>query len=137
MFLTKSYFLQVQATISRDLLTAYVQNFWSDVFQQINSCNSVHLLLMCKVQFTDSDFNDNEFRSIADLRKVNFKDKELFIQYLLDRIGILSDSYTVSPIKKIVFSYVVKDGLADDTRMLLHPEVYEVKKYAIIIISYL
>ena len=74
-------------------------------------------MLMCKVEFTDEDMG---YRTLAHLRRVNFEDKELFISYLTERLGILNDAYTTLPICKIVFSYIINDGLAsDEDRMLL------------------
>jgi DNA polymerase type B, organellar and viral len=71
---------------------------------------------MCKVEFKDSSLG---YRSLAHLRKVNFSDKDLFIDYLLERLGILNESYTVHPISKITFTYIIKSGLATGDRSLM------------------
>jgi DNA polymerase type B, organellar and viral len=73
-------------------------------------------MLMCKVEFNDSELG---YRTLGDLRSVNFNDKELFIEYLTQRLGILTESYITQPISKITFSYIVKNGLATDNRRLL------------------
>lgn len=36
------------------------------------------------------------------MRKVNYGDCALFAEYLAERLGILSDSYTVDPVNKII-----------------------------------
>ena len=64
------------------------------------------------------------------MRKVNFGDKEIFIQYLLDRLGILTDSYNVQTCSSITFTYIVKEGVADDTRQLLHQSEYQVTSHS-------
>jgi hypothetical protein len=55
-----------------------------------------------------------EYKTLGHLRKVNFGDKELFIEYLSQRLSILNESYTVVPISNINFSYIIKEGLATD-----------------------
>jgi DNA polymerase type B, organellar and viral len=68
-------------------------------------------MLLCKVQFADEAMG---YKTLGHLRKVNFSDKELFIDYLTQRLTILNDSYMVHPISNIIFSYIVKDGLCED-----------------------
>jgi hypothetical protein len=79
-------------------------------------------MLMCKVQFSntledvigDEKTFDIGYRSLGHLRRVNFEDKDLFIEYLSDRVGVLNDSYHSQPILEIEFSYIIKEGLPSD-----------------------
>ena len=71
---------------------------------------------MCKVEFSEQELG---YRTLGHLRLVNFDDKELFIEYLIARLGVLTDAYTTHPISKITFSYIVKNGLASGNRRLL------------------
>ena len=70
-------------------------------------------MLMCVpkgvVGYGDSNVG-SEFKSIAGLRKVNFDDRDIFTTYLLDRLGILTDSYDIKTCNSITFTYIVKDG---------------------------
>ena len=66
---------------------------------------------------------------IADLIRANFSDQDLFINYLTERLGILVDSYNIVNYDKIVFSYLIRDGLTDKNRLILHPEKYEVNDH--------
>lgn len=126
--ITKTYELPHSSVITKDILTGYVNTFWKDIYMPLNSSNNnLHLLLMCKVEFTDPALG---YRTLADMRKVNFSDKNLYIEFLVERLGLLSDSYSVNPVNKIVFTYIVKDGLADDSRRLLQQPKYEVKAHA-------
>ena len=103
-------------TLTNNILGSYINNFWLDIFNNIK--NDKHLMLMCKVQFTDETLG---YRTLGNLRKVNFTDKELFIEYLSERLSILNESYVTLPINKISFSYIIKSGLCtDDDRALLH-----------------
>ena len=71
---------------------------------------------MCKVEFSEQELG---YRTLGHLRLANFTDKELFIEYLTARLGVLTDAYTTHPISKITFSYIVKNGLAAGNRRLL------------------
>jgi hypothetical protein len=99
--------------LSNQILELYVTNFWNDIFSTLGN---KHLMLMCKVEFSESELG---YRTLGHLRRVNFSDKELFIEYLTERLGLLTDSYTTHPISKITFSYIIKEGLATDNRRLL------------------
>jgi len=59
------------------------------------------------------------------LRSVNFADKDLFIEYLLARLGLITESYSPSQlVSQITFSYIIKSGLASelDRRLLSNLE---------------
>lgn len=100
--------------ITNELLTSYINLFWNKTFSRlVLSRKDIHLLLLVKVQFLD---NEMGYKTLADLRKVNFDDKELFTNYLIARLGILSEAYITLPISKIEFSYVVKKGIAINTQ---------------------
>jgi hypothetical protein len=102
-------------TLTNEMLVTYINNFWIDIFTDIK--DTTHLMLMCKVQFTDENMG---YRTLGHLRKVNFSDKDLFINYLTERLGLLNESYTVHPIYQITFSYIIKEGLcSDNNRRLL------------------
>jgi hypothetical protein len=100
--------------LTNELLVTYINNFWNDIFTDIK--NTSHLMLMCKVQFTKEEMG---YRTLGHLRKVNFKDKELFIDYLTQRLSILNDSYVALPISNISFSYIIKEGLSTDSNRAL------------------
>jgi len=100
--------------LSNEILGNIINNFWNDVF--INIKDTSHLMLMCKVQFTESEMG---YKTLGLLRKVNYTDKELFLEYLSQRLSVVSDSYTTIPIINITSSYIIKEGLATDNRRLL------------------
>jgi hypothetical protein len=57
---------------------------------------------MCKVEFSDSGY-----KTLGQMRRVNFIDRELFLYFLLERLSHLDDSYVSYPISKIIFTYTV------------------------------
>jgi len=100
--------------LTKEVLESYITNFWNDIFTSIK--DSKHLMLMCKVDFNESEMG---YRTLGHLRRVNYEDKELFIEYLISRLGILNDSYITHPTSKITFTYIIKDGIASGNRSLL------------------
>ena len=114
----KSYSIINKLTLTNELLVTYINSFWMDIFKDIK--DNSHLLLMCKVQFSDEIMSH---RTLGHLVKVNFADKELFIDYLSKRLSILSDSYITVPISKISFSYVIKSGETTDLERSLLNDV--------------
>jgi len=89
--------------ITNKLLEQFITKFWEEIFISIKDTH--HLLILCKVQFSDSE---QGYRTLGHLRKCNFSDKELFIDYLIQRLGILSDSYITHSISNFTFSYLIQ-----------------------------
>jgi hypothetical protein len=105
--------------LTNGLLSTYIDLFWKEVFEQLTKGPSVHhLMLMCKISFNVTSM-DMGYRTLGHLRRVNYSDKELFTEYLQDRLGYLNDSYTSNSLNEITFSYIERDGLAIDNRRLL------------------
>ena len=71
---------------------------------------------MLKVQYSDETMG---YRTLGHLRKVNYSDKETFINYIVSRLGVLNESYQVLPINLLSFTYIIKEGLATENRALL------------------
>lgn len=92
------------------MLTIYIEQFWQEVFGNKED----HLLLLCRVKF-----NELEYRTLGHLIKVNYEDKELFTNYLSERLTILDESYIHNPICQISFSYIIKSGKCLDAERTL------------------
>jgi hypothetical protein len=104
-------------TLSNEILSIYIDKFWSEVFEE-NKEN--HLFLLCKIRFSDTDQGN---RTLGHLVKINYEDKELFLDYLSERLTILSDTYVTHPISQMSFSYIIKPGKClDENRTLLLQE---------------
>jgi hypothetical protein len=119
MIQTKTYSIK-NLPLTNELLVNYISKFWEELFSSIK--DTKHLLILSKVQFID---NEMGYRTIGHLRKVNFDDKQLYIDYLSQYLSILNESYLVQPILNITFSYVVKDGLCSDKDRALLTELGE------------
>lgn len=109
--------------LNHEVLSIYINKFWDEVF---NTIKDSHLLILCKIKFIETE-SEMGHRTLGHLVKVNFEDKELFIDYLSQRLSILSDSYMSVPISQISFSYIVKDGKCLDDERTLLIENYEKK----------
>lgn len=137
----KSYTLEIGTPLHKDILTGYVNLYWNDVYQplfdeatsviQLDKAgkpidNLIHLLLMVKVIFEDST---EGYRTLGDMRKVNIGDKDLFIDYITQRLGILSDAYRVNPVSEIVFTAIKMSGAASNG-LLLQKDEYQVTTHS-------
>ena len=106
--------------LTTEILDKYINSFWTEIFEEIKEEN--YLLLMCKVKFTDIDQENH--KTLGHLVQANFEDKDLFIDYLSQRLSILNDSYVTIPICQITFSYVIKSGKCkDENRSLLMQDI--------------
>lgn len=101
--------------LSSQVLESYLTKFWSDIF--VSYKDNKHLMILCKVESKDSE--GLSYKTLGHLRRVNFTDKELFLEYLNERLGLFYESYSPSDFSKITFSYIIKDGLASGHRTLL------------------
>jgi hypothetical protein len=101
--------------ITKKVLSVYINQFWDDIFTPIIKKDTKHLWIMCKVHYSE----ELGYKTLGHLRRVNFTVKELFIEYLSERLSTLNDSYISESISNITFSYIINDGLATDNRRLL------------------
>nr|YP_010170401.1 DNA polymerase type B [Phanerochaete carnosa]QRZ60383.1 DNA polymerase type B [Phanerochaete carnosa] len=125
---SQTYILKKGTTVTGPVLKLYVKLFWNDIFKPLHINNeNTHLLVICKIEYDDSTLGH---RSLANLRKLNYTDMNLFIEYLGVRLGYLTEAYKTTPFSKITFTYLVKDGIAEDSQESLRPTVYEVKAHA-------
>lgn len=127
--------LPFELTLTKNLITLYTNKFWNEVFLPIYTIdNNIHLILMCKVKFKNPSESEQDgyeevsyllgYRSLAESRYVIHSDKQLFINYLVDRLHILSEPYIATPISEIIFTYIIREGLPNDSsRKLLNTEV--------------
>lgn len=120
MFKIKSYSYN-NFTLTDEFLRIYINVFWDEIFSNIVKNGDKHLMLMCKVEFSDINLG---YRTLGNLRLVNFYDKELYIEYLtenlynIELLNLEDYFYTKEPLSKITFSYIIKDGLAPENRAL-------------------
>jgi hypothetical protein len=103
--------------LTKTVVASYIQRFWNEEYNIIvNDGIQKHLMILIKVHFTDES---QGYRTLGHLRKVNLNDKDQFIDYIIERLTILNESYTSISINKITFTYIIKEGVATGTRTLL------------------
>ena len=116
----KNYSLDQNILISSVLIIEYLRKFWNEIFSEIIKKDSnKHLMILVKVKISVNG-QDSHYKTLGPLRRVEFKDLELFENYLIGRLGILIDSYDDDVISEIIFSYIIKEGLIlENDRLLL------------------
>lgn len=126
MIKNKSYTIHNQL-LNYELLSSYITKFWDDIFSPLVLKGvDKHLMVLCKVAYNQPTF-DHAYRTLGYLRCVNYTDKELFTNYLADRLTYLNESYTSSPMDKINFSYIEGEGLATDSDRRLLQDISDPK----------
>jgi hypothetical protein len=108
-----NYSLKEDISLSPEMLTIYIEQLWLEIFVK---AKEDHMLLLCRVKFNDTNLG---YRTLGHLIKVNFEDRELFTNYLSERLTILDDSYIHNPICQISFSYIFKSGKCIDEKITL------------------
>jgi hypothetical protein len=79
--------------LTNKTVSSYITKFWNDKYTPIIESNSnKHLMILVKVQYSEKILG---YRTLGHLRKVNYSDKELFTNYIVQRLNVLNDSYTV------------------------------------------
>jgi len=103
--------------LTNEVLSNHILKFWNEVFSTLNQNGKVnHLMILCKIRYSEN----GSYKTLGPLRRVEFKDLELFKNYLIERLGIFTDSYEPASISEIVFTYVIKDGpITEKDRLLL------------------
>jgi len=122
MIKNKSYTINQQLILTSEVLNSYVLQFWNEVFAPINQSDKVkHLMVLCKVKYSETETEvEGGYKTLGPLRRVEFKDLDLFTNYLSDRLGILIDSYSSNTISEIIFTYVIREGeISPEDRLLL------------------
>lgn len=117
----KNYNLNKQIILTGEVLSNHVLQFWNDVFAPIDQKEKVkHLMVLCKIKYSIEDSLGVHYKTLGPLRRVEFKDEELFVEYLIGRLGILIDSYEANLISEVIFTYIIKDGeVSPEDRLLL------------------
>jgi hypothetical protein len=120
MIKTISYTLN-NSILTNELLIAYISKFWDDIFSPlILKGADKHLMVLCKVAYNQPKFDINPaYRTLGYLKTVNHSDKELYQEYLSNRLDHLNDSYTTNSLSEIMFSYIERKGEATGNRALL------------------
>lgn len=95
--------------LTNEVLNSYILRFWSEVFAPlIEGEQPKHLMILCKVKYGEGQ--EENYKTLGPIRRVEFGDQELFTGYLNERLGILIESYNPATVNEIIFTYVIKDG---------------------------
>jgi len=93
--------------ITKGLLKSNINKFWDEKMNNLD--DNQHVLFILRLRF-----DNNEVVSASTLKKINKTNKDEFIEYLYDRLtAVSSETYTTKPIKSIIFSYGIREGIID------------------------
>jgi DNA polymerase type B, organellar and viral len=77
--------------------------FWKDILSEFNENN--HLFIILKIKYVN-----NDFVTIGKLQRLNFSDKDWYIDFIIENIKFKSEYYNETQIEEIIFSYGFKKG---------------------------
>lgn len=87
---------------SSPLLENKINIFWKEIMDNKFSDNQ-HIWLLFRLQWTN-----NQFVTIGKLVKLNKEDKNYLFDYIIKNINNYADYYTETPLKSMIFSYLIK-----------------------------
>lgn len=76
-------------SLTPEVLSVYIDNFWNDVFRKITKFNEKHLMLMIQLHY-DGDMTG--YRTLANMKKVTFSDKKHFKSYITENLLLHTDA---------------------------------------------
>ena len=110
--------LNTAPVLDKNLLKKAVNDFFDNELSKIENKEGNHIFFIFRLMFTN-----NQVVSVTNLIKINFSDREMLIEYLLNKLSISNEQYTQTPISSIIFSYGIRKGsINSDLPKLLDPE---------------
>jgi hypothetical protein len=82
--------------------------FWREIMENKVQDN-YHIWLLFRLQWANG-----QFVTIGKLVKLNKTDKDYLLDYILNNLDDKSDYYKETPLKLMIFSYTIKNGLAKE-----------------------
>jgi len=77
--------------LTNEILKLYINKFWVDVFKPLLiKGETIHLMILCKVSFDEKSVLS--YKTTGPLRRVEYKDLELFQDSLCERLGFKIES---------------------------------------------
>jgi len=93
--------------ITKGLLKSNINKFWDEKMNHLD--DNHHILFILRLRF-----ENNEVVSASTLKKIDKNSKDDLIEYLYDRLtAVSSETYTTKPVKSIIFSYGIREGVID------------------------
>ena len=94
--------------LSKDLITNQINIFFNKIDNKDKDNN--HILILFRVQY-----KNNEIATIGTLQRFNFHENfiDKYIDYIVSILAFKDDHYKTESIKKIIFSYGIKEGILE------------------------
>jgi hypothetical protein len=88
---------------TKDLFEKLFNKFWVTIENNFTNVNHMFILLKIK-------YNNGEFVTIGKLQRLNFTDKQWYIDFIIENMEFKSEYYNETQIDSIIFSYGFKKG---------------------------
>jgi len=98
--------LNTPTLITKPLLKSHVEKFCNEKIKQLDDNHYILFILRLK-------YENNQIITASTLQKIDKINKDMINEYLFNRINLSNESYSNTPIKSIIFSYVIKEGKID------------------------
>jgi hypothetical protein len=97
--------------LSKLLIKNTLNKLWNKDLQELLDGGDIqkHILLLFRIQLTNG-----EFSTLGKLQRLNYKDKSHLIEYLTALLELHTEEYNNRPIKAIILSYGIRDGIINN-----------------------
>jgi len=100
--------LDGKTILTNSLIKKSLSDFWKDnIIPFLRKNDNTHIAILFRVVFIDG-----RIVTIGEQQKLNSNDLQSYIDYIIDRLGLLNDSYPQDKIIKLIFSYASREGVA-------------------------
>jgi len=99
----KEYSLKDLPILTDEVLGNYINLFWKDVMSQIK--DNQHVLLLIRVKF-----ENNQIATLSDMQTINKSSKDYLLGFIKDKFNLSNETYKITPISSIIFSYGFREG---------------------------
>jgi len=98
---------------TKDLFEKLFNKFWLRIEENFTNVNHMFILLKIK-------YNNGEIVSIGKLQRLNLRDKQWYIDFIIENMKFKSEYYNETQIVSFIFSYGFKDGKIKNKEIILN-----------------
>jgi DNA polymerase type B, organellar and viral len=96
------------------LFKSKFNKFWKNIQSGFKENNYLFILFKIK-------YNNGEFVTIGKLQRINFSDKDWYINWIIDNMEFKSEYYNETQIESLIFSYGFKTGKIENKSNIPRP----------------
>lgn len=97
--------------LNKVLINKYLNKFFKEIiYPKFDENKDQHFTLIFRIEL-----ENREIKSVTKALKLNINDLQILVEYINDKIGLVTDSYFNSPIKSIILSYGFRKGIIESS----------------------